>query len=71
MTIINLDDIEREVIAYYQTLYAETESWRPEFNKMHGSSIREEEREWMQRDFEEQEVVESLKLCEADKMDTT
>lgn len=33
------------------------------YNLMDGPCISEEEREWLQRDFDEHEVLESLKLC--------
>lgn len=43
-------------------------SWRPQFTFQGGPRISEEEKELLQREFEEQEAVESLRLCAADKV---
>lgn len=59
--------IRKEILDFYQNIYAETETWRPNYNLIDRPCITEEEREWLQRDFDEYEVLESLKLCVADK----
>lgn len=48
-------------------MYIEPESWRPGFNLTGGTEFNEQEQEWLQRAFEEHEVLHSIKLCAIDK----
>ncbi|XP_015166235.1 uncharacterized protein [Solanum tuberosum] len=59
--------IKEEIVDFYKNLYSETEHWRPLFNLQEGSIITEDDNDWLQSEFEEQEVLECLKLCAADK----
>lgn len=52
---------------FYQKIYTKTKAWRPKFNFQGDYKGTEEESEWPQRDFEEQDVLECLKLCAANK----
>lgn len=61
------EDIKREVISFYQKLYKETEHWRPEFKLQGVNNINEEEKDCLQRQFEEAEVLNCIKLCANDK----
>lgn len=49
---------------FYKNLYSETESF---IKFREGSIITKDDNDWLQREFEEQEVLECLKLCIADK----
>lgn len=66
-TTTNSEEIRKEIIGFYQKLYAELETWRPNFNLVRGNFLSEEESTWLQREFEEQEVVEYPKSCASDK----
>ncbi|WMV37868.1 hypothetical protein MTR67_031253 [Solanum verrucosum] len=66
-TITDPDRIKEEIVDFYKNLYSETEHWRPLFNLQEGSIITEDDNDWLQSEFEEQEVLECLKLCAADK----
>jgi len=59
--------IEKEVIDFYQRLYTETSRWRPTSNIPNCPVILSEEKEILQRNFEEDEVLRCLKLCAMDK----
>ncbi|WMV37016.1 hypothetical protein MTR67_030401 [Solanum verrucosum] len=59
--------IEKEVIDFYQRLYTETSQWRPTSNIPNCPVISSEEKEILQRNFEEDEVLRCLKLCAMDK----
>ncbi|XP_075077018.1 uncharacterized protein LOC142163778 [Nicotiana tabacum] len=59
--------IENEIIEFYKELYTEPEQWRPTVNFENSSSISESERESLQTNFEEQEVLSNLKMCASDK----
>jgi len=52
---------------YYQNLYKETETWRPNLNLQDFTSINLEEQIWLQRQFEEEEVLKGINLCASDK----
>lgn len=66
-TIIDADTIKMTIQNYYQNLYSETENWRPDFNLQDFTTINREEQEWLQRRFEEEEVLQCIKLCASDK----
>ncbi|WMV46111.1 hypothetical protein MTR67_039496 [Solanum verrucosum] len=59
--------IEGEIIAYYKNLYRETHQWRPSYNNVECPMLTEEEKMSLQGIFEDNEVLNCLKLCAADK----
>lgn len=61
------DAIKTLVQEYYQNLYEETETWRPDLNLQDFTSINLEEQIWVQRQFEEEEVLQGIRLCASDK----
>ncbi|WMV13595.1 hypothetical protein MTR67_006980 [Solanum verrucosum] len=61
------DEIKTEITNFYQKLYRETENWRLGLNLQGIESISLEENDWLQRQFEEEEVAEGIKLCASDK----
>lgn len=63
--------IKREILSFYQKLYAETEDWRPEFSFVSGPRINEEEEQWLERPFEELEILDFIKRCATDKAPRT
>lgn len=65
--VTELEGIKLAIISFYQKLYKETEVWRPDFNIQGGIGINTEEQEWLQREFEEEEVHDCVQLCARDK----
>lgn len=56
-TATDQEQIKEAIQNFYQKLYRETEDWRPTFNLPGNVTIDMEEQEWLQRNFEEEEVV--------------
>lgn len=59
--------ISGEIISFYQNLYIESESWRPVYNFANCPTISEQDKLYLQSNFEEQEVLQCLKWCAKDK----
>jgi len=59
--------IKEEIISFYKKMYIEPEGWRPSVNISNHPTITVGENEALQADFEEQEVLECLKMCAIDK----
>ncbi|XP_060202303.1 uncharacterized protein LOC132630744 [Lycium barbarum] len=66
-TIKNPEGIKKEIVEFYQKLYSETESWRPTCGIRDGLRITEEENHMLQKEFENQEILNYVKLCAGDK----
>lgn len=43
------------------------EAWRPDFIIQEAPTISNEDQQWLQREFEEEEVLNTVKLCASDK----
>ena len=67
VTVTDSEEIIGTIISYYQNLYRETEQWRPEIKVQGAESITQEENVWLQRQFEEEEVLNCIKACTSDK----
>ncbi|KAG5586850.1 hypothetical protein H5410_047284, partial [Solanum commersonii] len=48
-------------------LYKVPEAWRPDFTMQEAPTISNEDQQWLQREFEEEEVLNAVKLCASDK----
>ncbi|WMV37024.1 hypothetical protein MTR67_030409 [Solanum verrucosum] len=59
--------IKDAIVAFYQNLYKEDECWRRNLNILDVQGITLEEQEWLERAFEEEEVLEGIKMCAAGK----
>lgn len=59
--------IKREILAYYQHLYPETEEWRPQCNRRDCPTINTKENQMLLSPIEPQVVWESVKACAGDK----
>jgi len=59
--------INEEIVDYYTRLYKETTQWKPRYQNEQWPVITEEERQMLQSNFEESEVLRCLKLCAVDK----
>jgi len=59
--------IEGEIVDFYKKLYTETTNWRPAYTDANCPGLTEEEKENLQRNFEESEVLKCLKMCAIDK----
>lgn len=59
--------IKEAVQIFYINLYKEAEHWRPDLNIEDVNMINGEEQVWLQRPFEEQEILKSIKMCAKEK----
>ncbi|WMV15865.1 hypothetical protein MTR67_009250 [Solanum verrucosum] len=59
--------IKEAVHNFYKNLYKEAEQWRPELRLQEATMITEEEKVWLQRPFEEEEIRVCLNLCAKEK----
>ncbi|CAN4084843.1 unnamed protein product [Withania somnifera] len=60
--------IESEIIGFYKNLYTESIQWKPAFQYTQCPVITVEEREALQGDVEESEVLRCLNMCATDKI---
>jgi len=60
-------DIKEAIKSYYENLYKETEVWRPELQLQGITCINEDEKEELQKQIEEEEILECIKLCAMEK----
>jgi hypothetical protein len=61
------NEVKEHIVQFYRTLYTEQNNWRPRMDNQAFSSIDEEEKMWLERDFEEMEVWEVVKSMDGDK----
>jgi hypothetical protein len=61
------NEVKDHVVQFYQNLYSERNTWRPKMDNQDFLSIDEEDKNWLERDFEEKEVWEVVKGMEGDK----
>lgn len=54
--------IKEEILSFYQQLYTENEPWRPTVSFESMTSISLDERDWLERNFEE-EIHATIKTC--------
>ncbi|WMV14420.1 hypothetical protein MTR67_007805 [Solanum verrucosum] len=66
-TIKDPDSIKNAVQKFCEGIYKETEQWRPGLRLHDVSRITEEGQIWLQRPFEEEEIMECLKQCAMEK----
>ncbi|KAG5618937.1 hypothetical protein H5410_018761 [Solanum commersonii] len=59
--------IKEEILRFYQQLYTENEPWRPTVSFENMASISLDERDWLERNFEEEEIHATIKACTPDK----
>jgi hypothetical protein len=59
--------VKEHIVQFYRKLYTEQSNWRPKMENQAFSSIDEEDKMWMERDFEEVEVWEVVKGMDGDK----
>ncbi|WMV09897.1 hypothetical protein MTR67_003282 [Solanum verrucosum] len=63
MEVTDAKEIKEAIQNYYKDLYKEAEEWRPELGLHEATRISVEEQEELQRQFEEDEILEGIKLC--------
>jgi hypothetical protein len=61
------NEVKEHIVQFYRNLYTEQSNWRPRMDNQVFSSIDEEEKIWLERDFEEMEVWEVVKGMDGDK----
>jgi len=59
--------IREHIMQFYKRLYAEQFRWRPKLDGLSFPSIDADERNWLERDFEENEVWEVVRYLNGDK----
>jgi len=59
--------IQGEIVEFYQKLYTEELQWRPANNFLNCPRLTGEEKEDLERSFDEEEVLRCLKQCATDK----
>jgi hypothetical protein len=59
-------EVKDHVVQFYQSLYSDRNTWRPKMDNQDILSI-DEEKNWLERDFEEKEVWGVVKGMEGDK----
>jgi len=59
--------IQGEIVEFYQKLYSENVQWEPSNNFLNCPRLTGEEIEDLERNFDEEEVLRSLKQCAVDK----
>lgn len=58
---------DKGIISFYENLYEKIDDWFPKVDGMQFSLISEEEREWLERQFEEEEVHLAITNMNGDK----
>uniref|UniRef100_A0A2N9I472 Reverse transcriptase domain-containing protein n=1 Tax=Fagus sylvatica TaxID=28930 RepID=A0A2N9I472_FAGSY len=62
------DQVLRDhVVQFYQSLYDESEAWRPKVDGLELDSIRAGDREWLERKFDKEEILQVLHSIQGDK----
>ena len=59
--------IKEAVQNFYINLYKEAEHWRPDLNIQDVNMINGEEQVLLQRPFDEEEILESIRMCAKEK----
>jgi hypothetical protein len=59
-------EIREHIVQFYKRLYSEQFSWRPKLDGLSFFSIDADERNWLERDFEENEVWEVVRDLNGD-----
>jgi hypothetical protein len=60
-------EIKKHIVNFYKQLYYEQYMWRPKLDGLSFLSIDADERNWMEREFEESEVLEVVRNFIGDK----
>ena len=60
------EEVRSKVVHFYQSLYIESNTWRPSMDGLEFTSIGEDERLELERDFSKEEVVKVLQEMEGD-----
>lgn len=66
-TIKDHEMVKEAVQKFYKNLQKETEQQRPDFRLQNVTRITKEEDVWLQRLYEEEEILECLNLCAKEK----
>ena len=61
------DEVQSKVVHFYQSLYTESDTWRPSMDGLEFVRIEEDERFELERDFSKEEVGKVLQEMEGDK----
>ena len=61
------EEVRSKMVHFYQSLYTESDNWRPSMDGLEFASIEEDERLDLERGFSKEEVVKVLQEMEGDK----
>ena len=61
------DEVQFKVVHFYQSLYTESDTWRPSMDGLEFVRIEEDEQFKLERDFSKEEVCKVLQEMEGDK----
>lgn len=61
------EHIRKEILDFYGKLYTENEHWRPTTNFENLSTITEEDSRELEKPFEEEKILETIRPCAPDK----
>ena len=64
----NQDDIRDHIASFYERLYTETDHSRPLLEEIQFSAISDEDAMWLERTFDENEIVDVVKGFNEDKL---
>jgi hypothetical protein len=59
--------MREKVVQFYTSLYQEPEVWRPKVDGLAFDSISEDDKFWLERPFEKEEIIKALKEMKGDK----
>ena len=59
--------VATQVVQFYKTLYQESEEWRPFVEGLEFDQIEEAKRDWMERRFEKDEIIQVVRDMEGNK----
>ena len=63
----NESEMANQIVQFYKNLYKESEEWRPFVEGLEFDQIEGLERDWLERRFENEEILRVVKELEGDK----
>lgn len=57
------EDIKSQVELFYESLFQESEAWRPEVDRLEFDSINASDRDMLERPFDREEFFRSFRTC--------
>ncbi|XP_040989014.1 uncharacterized protein LOC121236643 [Juglans microcarpa x Juglans regia] len=67
MLITDEEDVKAHIVNFFEQLFSEKFSWRPKLDSLAFDSIEQLDAEWLEREFEEEEILDVVKGMDKDK----